>query len=145
MPTAATWPCSRTMGCITWAGYAGGSVSADYFGVFAERLGQLLGPSAGPGDPPFVGMMSNGASGDVNNVDRRRSGERHPPWQKMQIGRRVDLAQDVGRMCKQITHHDSVPIAVANRELDLSVRRPDEARLRWARGVVAGRSRTAPT
>ena len=43
-------------------GYSAGSVSADYFAVFAERLGQLMGGETG--ETPFVGMMSNGASGD---------------------------------------------------------------------------------
>ena len=32
-------------------GYAGGSISADYFGVFAERLAQLLGPVPGRAIP----------------------------------------------------------------------------------------------
>ena len=116
-------------------GYSAGSVSADYFAVFAERLGQLLGGEAG--DTPFVGMMSNGASGDVNNVNRGQAPERSPPWQKMQAVAE-DLAQAAARLCRQVQYRDSVTLAVATRELELAVRRPDEARLRWARKVVEG-------
>jgi hypothetical protein len=116
-------------------GYSAGSVSADYFAVFAERLGQLLGGEAG--DTPFVGMMSNGASGDVNNVNRGQAPERSRPWQKMQAVAE-DIAQAAARLCRQVQHLDSVSLAVATRELKLSIRRPDESRLRWARKVVEG-------
>ena len=47
-------------------GYRGGHVSADYFGVFADRMAQLL--EAPASDPPFVAIMSNGTSGDLNNI-----------------------------------------------------------------------------
>jgi hypothetical protein len=118
-------------------GYTGGSVSADYFSVFSERLGQLLGAGAEDNDPPFVAMMSNGASGDVNNVNARAPGERHPPWRKMRaVG--DDVARAAARVIERIEHREAMPLAMATRDLELAVRRPDEARLRWARSVVAG-------
>ena len=49
-----------------------------------------------------------------------------------------DLAQAAARLCRQVPHRDAVTLAVATRELELAVRRPDEARLRWARKVVQG-------
>jgi len=39
------------------------ALSADYFGVFARRIGELIG--AGQGGGAFVGMLSNGVSGDA--------------------------------------------------------------------------------
>ena len=48
-------------------GYEGGHVSADYFGAFSERMRELLGGDSF--DPPFVAMMSNGTSGDTNNIN----------------------------------------------------------------------------
>jgi len=116
-------------------GYSAGSVSADYFAVFAERLQQLLGVEAG--DPPFVAMMSNGASGDVNNVNRRQLVERNPPWEKMQTVA-DNLAQAAAQLCRQIPYRDALSLGVATKELELAVRRPDEARLRWARTVLQG-------
>src|SRR5205085_1109352 len=64
-------------------GYTPGSVSADYFALFSERLGELLG--AKQHDDSFVGMMSNGASGDVNNVNRVVPPGRTEPWKHMQV------------------------------------------------------------
>jgi hypothetical protein len=58
-------------------GYTPHSVSADYFGIFARRLGELL-----HADDSFVAVMSNGASGDVNNVDRSAPPQRSEPWDK---------------------------------------------------------------
>src|SRR5690606_21444807 len=39
-------------------GVPSGHLSADYFGVFADRIQEFLGGDRQ--DPPFVGMMSNG-------------------------------------------------------------------------------------
>lgn len=50
-------------------GVGPGHISADYFGAFADRIQELLG--ADRLDPPFVGMMTNGTSGDINNVNFR--------------------------------------------------------------------------
>src|SRR5690606_5123852 len=61
-----------------------GEVSADYYGMFATRIGELLGVDRSPQHPPFVGMMTNGTSGDINNIpwtaDKR---ETFPPYVKM--------------------------------------------------------------
>ncbi|HEY2414116.1 MAG TPA: hypothetical protein VGI40_17860 [Pirellulaceae bacterium] len=116
-------------------GYTPGSVSADYFAVFADCLERLVG---GPEDEaPFIGMLSNGASGDVNNVNRRQAPERSPPWHKMQTVAE-DLAHATARLCRDIQYRDSTTLSVATRALELAVRQPDEARLRWARSVVEG-------
>jgi len=114
-------------------GYTPGSVSADYFAVFADRVGQLLGVEKG--DTSFVGMMSNGASGDVNNISRDQPAEANRPWHKMQTVA-DDLAQAAARLCREIQYRDSLSLAVATRELELSVRRPDEDRLGWARATM---------
>jgi hypothetical protein len=54
-----------------------GHISADYFAMFADRIQELL--QADRQDPPFVGVMSNGTSGDVNNINFRGPSEKHPP------------------------------------------------------------------
>ena len=62
-----------------------GEVSADYFAPFAGRIGELLGA-----EPPFVGIMTNGTSGDVNNIDVLGKVVRRPPYEKM---------KEVARIC----------------------------------------------
>ena len=115
-------------------GYQAGHVSADYFGLFADRVQGLLG--ADRQHPPFVAMMSNGTSGDVSNNDFRAKPERLPAWVKMQ---RVanDLAGKVAKVVGNIGHHATAPLAVAATELQLGARRPDDARLGWARRTLA--------
>ncbi|CAN5336637.1 hypothetical protein BH23VER1_BH23VER1_02610 [soil metagenome] len=50
--------------------YVGDSgISADYFGAFGDRIGPMLGAAEGSG---FVGILSNGTSGDANCVDFSR-------------------------------------------------------------------------
>eukprot|EP01031_Cornospumella_fuschlensis_P015592 gene15592-19060_t len=53
--------------------YVGGypAISADYFGAFAAEIGVRLkaGDERYAGKPAFVGIMSNGTSGQVNNVN----------------------------------------------------------------------------
>jgi neutral ceramidase len=117
--------------------YVGGvpPLSADYFGAFAERLAQLL--EAGKSDPPFVGIMSNGTSGDINNIDfARASPAPFAPYEKIKI-----VADSVARAAhaafKDIRHRDWVPLAMVEKEIELGVRLPNEEDLTRARGILA--------
>jgi len=119
--------------------YVGGvpaaEVSADYFAVFAKRIEELL--AAGSQDPPFVGIMSNGASGNINNINF--FGEKEPrkwaPYEKMRLV--ADLvAAEVFKACRVAKHHDWVPLGAAVRELPLALRVPTEADVEWAQSVL---------
>lgn len=65
--------------------YVGGipaaTISADYFGVFADRIQELL--NADRQDPPFVGILSNGTSGDINNNNYAVSRESSESYERM--------------------------------------------------------------
>lgn len=97
-----------------------GHISADYFAVFADRIQELLG--ADRQDPPFVGIMSNGTSGDVNNINVAGGAENHQPYEKMKIVAE-DLAQEVFRVHKTLRYHDWVRLQSAQSELTLAIRR----------------------
>jgi hypothetical protein len=118
--------------------YVGGvprnHISADYFGAFADRIQQLL--SADRQDPPFVGAMSNGTSGNINNNDYSTKRERRQPYEQMH---RVadECAQAVFEQYKTLQWHDWVPLAMRQRELELAVRKPTPAQLEHARKVLA--------
>lgn len=103
-------------------GVGGRHISADYFAVFADRIQELL--KADRQDPPFVGIMSNGTSGNVNNVNYGGQAEKHAPYEKMRIVA-DDLAREVFRVHNKIEFHDWVPLAAASEKLTLNVRRPD--------------------
>ena len=90
--------------------YVGGvprdHISADYFAVFADRIQELL--KGDRQDPPFVGIMSNGTSGDVNNINFRGPAEKHEPYAKMRIVAN-DVANEVLRVYQTIQYKDWVP------------------------------------
>ncbi len=118
--------------------YVGGTgpnhISADYFGAFADRIQQLLG--ADRLDPPFVGAMSNGTSGNINNNDYSKPGEKRERYE--QIRRVADqCAQAVFEQYKKLTWHDRAPLAMRQRELELAVRKPTPAQLEHAKKVLA--------
>ncbi|MES3018396.1 MAG: hypothetical protein V4721_11480 [Bacteroidota bacterium] len=106
-----------------------GHISADYFGMFADRLKELL--KADRQDIPFVGIMSNGTEGDINNIDFRGPAKTHPPYAKMKIVA-DDVAQEVFKVYQQIEYKKWVPLSAAQMELTLDVRRPDRTALERA-------------
>lgn len=114
-------------------GVGAGHISADYFGAFSNRIGELLGTENQ--DPPFVGAMSNGTSGDINNVDFRGNQAKQPPYGQIKLVAN-DVAQEVARVCKTITHHDWVPLGVAQKEITLSLRLPTKDEVEKAREVM---------
>ncbi|MDQ3622733.1 MAG: hypothetical protein M3463_09620, partial [Verrucomicrobiota bacterium] len=121
-----------------------GHISADYFSAFCDRLQELL--QADRLDPPFVPMMSNGASGDINNINFRAPAPKRKPYEKI---REVadEVATEVLRVCKSLEYRDWVPLGARRQELTLGVRRPDRAELDRAREILAaadGRALNGP-
>lgn len=118
--------------------YVGGvpknDISADYFAVFADRIQELL--QADRQDPPFVGILSNGTSGDVNNINFRGPAEKHPPYAKMRLVA-DDVAREVFRVYQTVQHRDWVKLQAAQSELTLQVRQPDEKLIAYAKSVLA--------
>jgi hypothetical protein len=109
----------------------GAEISADYFGVFAEQIGKLLGAHAQ--SPPFVGILSNGTSGDINNINFRPgpNPRRYKPYEKMRIVAN-EVAAEVFKVYQSLEHRDWVPLAAAQKEIALGVRLPNGDDLRWA-------------
>jgi hypothetical protein len=121
--------------------YVGGvrpnEISADYFGVFADRVQQRLG--ADRLDPPFVGILTNGTSGDVNNINVMgpKPTTRQAPYEQM--NRVAEMVTDaVIKAHEKIEFHDWVPLRVAQRELVLKTRRPTPELVERAKKILAG-------
>jgi neutral ceramidase len=111
-----------------------GHVSADYYGVFARTLARLV--DADAADSGFVAMLSNGTSGDINNVDVRGGQEKLAPYERMRrVAARV--AAQVYQGLQQVTWRDHVTLAAAQRAMTLQ-RRPVTAEMQaWAREALA--------
>ncbi len=115
-------------------GVPGAAISADYYGMFADRIQQLLG--ADRRDPPFVGIMSNGTSGDINNIDALHKEEkRYAAYEKMREVTNL-VAEAVHEAHQKIEFHDWVPLGAMQEELTLAVRKPTEQQIAYARSVL---------
>jgi hypothetical protein len=113
---------------------AGLVYSADYFGVFAERIRELL--NADQLDPAFVGIMSNGTSADINNINwLQKPTKKWGPYEKMR--QVADLvAQKVYEAHQEIDFHDWVRLGAVTEEVTLAVRKPTEEEVAYARKVL---------
>ena len=112
-------------------GVGGGHISADYYGFYCEALKKLQ-PGA-DNDPPFVALMANGTSGDINNINFRTPRPGKPPYAQM---RHVadDLAQKVHAALAKVTWLDHAPLAARYRELDnIAWRSVPPELLAWAK------------
>ncbi len=118
-------------------GVPAGHVSADYFAVFARKVGERLGVDP-LHDPPFVGIMTNGTSGDVNNIDVMGPPPAKPfaPYEKMTIVA-DDLAGRVATAYAGVAFRPKLKLAAASRELLLKCRRPTPEQVDYARKVLA--------
>ena len=123
--------------------YAGSpAVSADYFGVFCRRIEQLVG--AENQTPSFVGLMTNGTSGDANCSDGGHGSRRQ--YDYFTVGE--DVAQAAYAAYQSIHYRDWAPIVMEEATLTLAVRLPNKDQLAAAHsmlGTFAGRKpRTIP-
>jgi Concanavalin A-like lectin/glucanases superfamily len=109
--------------------YGAEPVSADYFGRFAAALARRIGAQAV--DPPFVGIMSQGTSGDQMWMDYGQ------PKKEPGLDAYADaVARFAHQAFQSISYHDWVPLAMAETKLVLGRRVPDEPRLAWAKAVI---------
>ena len=119
---------------LHFVGVPAGHVSADYFGAFANHIERLL--QAQRQDPPFVGILSNGTSGDVTWRNPRRP--RPNPDRYDQVDRIAGLvAAEVFRVHQTLEYQDRVWLDVMNADLQLGVRLPGPGEVQRARRIVA--------
>jgi len=106
------------------------AVSSDFCGRFGDALARLIGA---PSDaPPFVGMMSQGTSGDSMWMDYAK-----PANDPGLEGYTQAVAEVAHQAYHQIVYHPWVPLAMAESRMQLARRAPDEKRLAWARDLAA--------
>jgi hypothetical protein len=108
-------------------GIAPGQLSADYFGEFARRIGDRL-----KADESFVGIMSNGTSGDVNNYQFPKPRPRSAPYERMETVA-TKVADQVHRAHEDVQFSNKASIRMSEREIELGVRKPNSTELERAR------------
>ena len=111
-----------------------GMASADYFGEFSRIMPYRLGGVNPPAN--FVAMMTNGASGDINNLVFTGSRAPRSPFEQIRIV--ASKAADASwRAVRKIENYDTKPlIATRQREVDLPYREPDEREISLAKDLL---------
>jgi neutral ceramidase len=118
--------------------YVGGvgpaHISADYFGMYCEELKRLL--NADHQDPPFVALMANGTSGDINNINFREPRPSRKPYEQMRFVAH-DVAQKVHAAMKDVQYRDQVTLDSRYREAEIGWRKPTAEQKEWATKTIA--------
>ena len=115
-------------------GVGNGHISADYFALFCEELGQRL--KADRQDPPFVALLANGTSGDINNINFRQPRPRQEPYEQMRFVAR-DVAGKVAAAIDKIRYRRDITLDARYREPTLAWRKPTSEQMAWARKTIA--------
>jgi neutral ceramidase len=115
-----------------------GQISADYFGEFARLM-----PSRVQGEESFVAMMSNGASGDINNIPFNGTRPPREVFEQIRIvaQKAADTAWQAYRKIDK--HQREVKLGMVQREVALKYRRPSEQEVAAAKAVLAVRDKAA--
>tara|TARA_R110002111_G_scaffold258083_1_gene326807 strand:+ start:34906 stop:36321 length:1416 start_codon:yes stop_codon:yes gene_type:complete len=115
--------------------YVGGlppnQVSADYFGEFARQIKKRLGA-----DDTFVGIMSNGTSGDINNINFREPRPRAAAFEQITSVASV-IADRTFQAVKSLQYRSDVSLEMQERTIDLAIRKPDQEERVYARQLLA--------
>ena len=112
-------------------------VSSDFAGAFSEGLAERLAKNSSE----FVGIMSQGTSGDLwwgdYSLDKAQS------WSmKSYVSQLVELVAD------RLTDHEhktDIPLGFAESRIELFRRTPDAGRLKWAKDLLKKMDGTRPS
>jgi hypothetical protein len=115
-------------------GVGSGDISADYYGMYCRQLARLV--KGEEHDPPFVALMANGTSGDINNINFREPRPRQKPYEQMRFVA-DDVAEKVFGSLDKLKYRGDVTLDARYREPTLKWRHPTEEQLTWAKETVA--------
>lgn len=109
-------------------------ISADYFGLFATKIADLIESNREKNDPPFIAIMSQGASGDQEWMDYDRP--RLSPAPGLD-GYSEIIAKKAYAAYRGIVYREWMPVKTIATELTLKVRAPSQRQWNYAEQVIA--------
>ncbi len=115
-----------------------GQMSADYFGEFARVM-----PSRVRGDENFVAMMSNGTSGDINNIPFNVVRPPREPFEQIRIVAQKSADTAWFAYQKIQMHRSDVRLGMRQRMIKLKYRRPTAEQVAEAKAVLAVKDKEA--
>ena len=117
-----------------YAGVPGAVLSADYFAVFAQRIKEKIAEKIGTENisDAFVGIMSNGTSGDANCIDFLNPDRE---FDYKSVGE--DTAQAAMDVWPNIQYFDWVPLGMVEKRVSIKNRVPTSEEVQAAKAHIA--------
>jgi hypothetical protein len=106
------------------------ALSADYYGLFAGSVASKL--KAGP---EFVGILSNGTSGDVNNVNFRAEATKTRPGDRCRLVADA-VATAAVKAVQEAEYTSRVRLKCVGTEVELGVRKPSADGVKRAEAIL---------
>ncbi len=107
--------------------------SADYFGEYARVMPWRLRAAA---SEDFVAMLSNGACGDINNIDFNGTRAPREPFEQIRIVA-AKVADASWRAIRDMEYFTDAPVAMRQREVPIDWRMPSKALLERSEKILA--------
>ncbi|MHB8902297.1 MAG: hypothetical protein ACYC6Y_26355 [Thermoguttaceae bacterium] len=114
-------------------GVGNGDISADYYGIYCGQIERLLAVEGQ--DPPFVAMMANGTSGDINNVNFRHPRPKKVPYEQMRYVAE-DVAAKVHAALAKAEYRGGLTLGARYQEPKIARRQPTADQLAWAKATL---------
>ena len=104
------------------------AISGDYYTRFAQMIEKMV--ATGDNEPPVVGIMSQGTSGDLHWMDYSK------PKKNIGLDEYAKALADIAyEEYRGIEYYGWVPLAMVERKIEFRRRTPDPKRLAWAEKV----------
>jgi len=114
-------------------GVPGTDISADYYGVFCNELTQQL--NVDHQQPPFVAMLANGTSGDINNINFREPRGKRAAYEQMGYVAK-DVAAKVAGVLREAQYAPEISLGARYEELPIQARKPTAEQIQWAKETL---------
>lgn len=121
-------------------GVGAGHISSDYFGHYCEYIRKLIEAETSVPQsedvPPFVAMMANATSGDINNINFLNPRPARKPYEQIRYVAE-DCAVKVLAATKTLDYKDTITLDARFSEPVITWRKPTPEQAKWAQETIA--------
>jgi hypothetical protein len=121
-------------------GVGSGHISSDYFGYYCEHMRKLIEAEISVPQsedvPPFVAMMANATSGDINNINFQNPRSARKPYEQIRYVAE-DCAVKVLAATKTLEYNDKITLDARYSEPVITWRKPTPEQAKWAQETIA--------
>jgi neutral ceramidase len=125
-------------------GVGSGHISSDYFGYYCEHMRKLIEAETSVPQsedvPPFVAMMANATSGDINNINFQNPRPARKSYEQIRYVAE-DCAVKVLAASKTLEYNETIALDARYSEPVITWRKPTPEQAKWAEETIAAGAR----